>query len=102
MDLVDAGTYEDAMPRNAVAGERTRIPRKGRPATGTLELRKSGWYARLTVTIDGKRVRKWFDLETSDKNLAKHRAFSMTESEAKKELKRIRPANARPGRMRAM
>ncbi len=51
--------------------------RRGRPATGTLELRKSGWYVRLTVTVDGESVRKWFPLETHDRQAARRKATRM-------------------------
>jgi hypothetical protein len=50
--------------------QRGKDTRRGRPAKGTLELRKSGWFARLTVTLDGERVRKFFDLETHDRSVA--------------------------------
>lgn len=45
----------------------------GRPAKGTLYETKSGWRARMTVTIDGERVKKSFDLETKDKTVARIR-----------------------------
>jgi integrase len=51
---------------------------RGRPATGQLELRpSSGYWVRLTVTIDGERVRKWFALDTHDKSVAKLKASRM-------------------------
>src|SRR5690606_19742364 len=46
-------------------------PKMGRPAKGSLYWATSGWRARLTVTIDGERVRKSYDLETQDKAVAR-------------------------------
>ena len=48
--------------------------RRGRPSTGTLELRKGGWFVRLTVVVDGESVRKWFPLGTQDKAVARRKA----------------------------
>lgn len=67
------------------AAETTRT-RRGRPATGTLELRKSGWYVRLFVTIDGESVRKWFALDTHDKAVAKRKAARMVKSAAQRRI----------------
>ena len=35
-----------------------------RERTGTLVWRKKGWCARLTVTVDGEPVKRWFFLGT--------------------------------------
>jgi integrase len=43
----------------------------GRKATGTLYWTKTGWRARLPVLVDGVRVKKSFDLETTDKAVAR-------------------------------
>src|SRR5690606_34645637 len=43
----------------------------GRPRTGSLYWTKSGWRARLTVEVDGVAVQKSFDLETTDRAVAK-------------------------------
>lgn len=43
----------------------------GRPRKGSLYYTKSGWRARLTITIDGENVQKTFDLKTHDKSAAK-------------------------------
>lgn len=45
--------------------------RRGRPAKGSLYSTKSGWRARMTVTIDGERVQRSFDLGTKDKTVAR-------------------------------
>lgn len=42
-----------------------------RQRTGTLELRKNGWHARLTVSVSGKAQRRWVPLGTFDKGRAK-------------------------------
>src|SRR5579859_6247106 len=45
-----------------------------RSRTGSLELRKRIWHARLTVTKpDGSKSRPWFSLETADKGVAKRK-----------------------------
>jgi len=44
--------------------------RRGRPRTGTLELRADGYWARLTVDVNGKAKRRWFALRTHDKRTA--------------------------------
>jgi integrase len=43
----------------------------GRKRTGRLYWTKSGWRARLTVEIDGETVRKSFDLQTTDRAVAR-------------------------------
>jgi hypothetical protein len=43
----------------------------GRPRKSSLYWTKSGWRARITVTIDGVAVQKSFDLETRDRAVAK-------------------------------
>ena len=50
-----------------------RASRRGRPRTGSLELRGKTWHARLTVTVDGESVRKWFDLGTDSKPAARRK-----------------------------
>jgi integrase len=45
----------------------------GRPRKGTLEFRTGAWHARLTVTVDGVSVRKWFNLETDNKAVARRK-----------------------------
>lgn len=46
------------------------MPRKNE---GTLIHKPSGWYARFWVTIDGVKMRKWFDLETRNRNVAQEK-----------------------------
>ena len=43
----------------------------GRPRTGSLYFAKSGWRARLTVEIDGERIKQTFDLGTQSKAAAR-------------------------------
>jgi integrase len=45
----------------------------GRPRKGVLARRAKGWFARLTVGVDGVSIRKWFDLETTDEAAAKRK-----------------------------
>ncbi len=45
--------------------------KRGRPATGSLYWTKSGWRARLTVTVDSEKLQKSFDLETTNKAAAR-------------------------------
>ena len=45
--------------------------RQGRPRTGSLYWTKSGWRARVTIDVDGVSVQKSFDLETTDKQVAR-------------------------------
>lgn len=45
----------------------------GRPRSGSLELRGKTYYARFTVTVDGVSVRKWFDLGTNNKAVARRK-----------------------------
>ena len=58
-------------------GTRSSNARKGkglavaRPRTGSLYWTKSGWRARLTVDVDGVSVQKSFDLETTDRAVAR-------------------------------
>ncbi len=49
---------------------KTDSPTRARP-TGTLYWTKSGWRARLLVTVDGERVKKSFDLKTTNKAAAR-------------------------------
>src|SRR6187549_1645245 len=43
----------------------------GRPRKGSLYWTKSGWRARITVHVDGVSLQKSFDLETTDKRVAR-------------------------------
>ena len=45
----------------------------GRPRKGTLEFRGKSWHARLTVTVEGESVRKWFDLATDNRAVARRK-----------------------------
>jgi len=45
----------------------------GRPRKGTLEFRGKTWRARLSVTVEGESLRKWFDLGTDNKAVARRK-----------------------------
>ena len=45
----------------------------GRPRKGSLEFRSGSWHGRLTVTVDGESIRKWFDLETDNRAVARRK-----------------------------
>src|SRR5262245_1887748 len=47
--------------------------RMGRPRKGTLEFRSGSWHARLTVTVEGESIRRWFDLGTDNKAVARRK-----------------------------
>lgn len=49
----------------------------GRKRTGTLEFRSGSWQVRLTVDVDGETIRKWFDLETTSKAVARRKAAKL-------------------------
>ena len=53
-----------------------------RPRTGSLELRKGVYHARLTVTRDGKDLREWFTLDTSDHATAQKRLAKLVAEKA--------------------
>src|SRR4051812_41242144 len=55
--------------------------RGGRPRSGQLIWRKSGWYARLTVVIDGERVRVSRALDTDSKAVARIKLARLLEAE---------------------
>ena len=54
----------------------------GRPRTGTLEFRAGSWRARLSVTVDGETIRKWFDLETDNKAAARRKLARLNASQS--------------------
>jgi integrase len=58
------------------------MTRRGRPPKGSLYLGATGWRARVTVTIDGERVRKAFDLGTSNKSAARLKLKRLLDVEA--------------------
>jgi hypothetical protein len=45
----------------------------GRPRKGSLEFRGKTWHARLTVTVDGENIRRWVNLETDNKAVARRK-----------------------------
>jgi integrase len=47
--------------------------KQGRPNTGSLVWTKSGWCARVTMTLDGERVKQWFKLGTANKSVARRK-----------------------------
>ena len=56
--------------------------RRGRPRTGTLELGADGYWARLTIDVNGKPKRRWFALGTHDKRTAKHKMTALLRKHA--------------------
>jgi integrase len=46
----------------------------GRPRKGSLEFRGGTWHVRLTLTVEGVAVRKWFSLNTDNKVVARRKA----------------------------
>ncbi len=49
----------------------------GRPRKGSLEFRGKTWHARLTVTVEGESLRKWFDLGTDNKAVARRKLVKL-------------------------
>jgi integrase len=45
----------------------------GRPRKGALQFRTRTWYAVLTIDVDGETVRKWVNLETDNKAVARRK-----------------------------
>ena len=54
----------------------------GRPRSGQLIWRKSGWVARLTVLVDGERIRVCRALGTDNKAVARRKLARLLESDA--------------------
>ena len=52
----------------------------GRPRRGQLVWRKSGWVARLTVLVDGERIRVCRPLGTDNKAVARRKLARLLES----------------------
>ena len=67
--MASLGKQSD-MKKN-IKNEATNKP--GRPRTGSLEFRSGSWWARLTVTVDGESVRRWFRLDTEHKDVARRK-----------------------------
>jgi integrase len=57
-------------------------PRKGRPRKGSLEFKGKSWRARLTVTVEGESVRKWFDLGTQSRVIARRKLARLMKEHA--------------------
>src|SRR5882724_7679828 len=55
----------------------------GRPRKGTLEFRGKSWHARLTVTVEGESLRKWFDLGTDNKAVARRKLARLIDEQSK-------------------
>src|SRR5688500_7432697 len=53
----------------------------GRPRTGQLVWRKSGWAARFWTVVDGEKIRVQRDLETTNKAVARRKLARLLESE---------------------
>lgn len=54
----------------------------GRPRKGSLEFRGRTWHARLTVTVDGVNVRRWFNPETDNKAVARRKLARLMAEQA--------------------
>jgi integrase len=72
----------------------------GRPRKGSLEFRGKTWHARLTVTVEGESLRKWFDLGTDNKAVARRKLAKLVAEVAKgqapapEQVRAIETANA--------
>jgi integrase len=53
----------------------------GRPRKGTLEFRGKTWHARLTVTVEGESLRKWYDLGTDNKAVARRKLARLSKDQ---------------------
>jgi integrase len=53
----------------------------GRPRKGSLEFRGKTWHARLTVTVEGESLRKWFDLGTDNKAVARRKLAKLVQAQ---------------------
>ena len=67
---------------------------RGRLRTGTLEFRHGRWQARLTVTVDGEPVRKWFDLGTENKSAAKRKMMRLVSEQRAGDAPSVEAAKA--------
>lgn len=56
--------------------------RGGRPRSGTLEFRRGRWFGRLTITVDGENIRRWFDLGTDSKPVARRKLARLAKEHA--------------------
>jgi integrase len=54
----------------------------GRPRKGTLELRGGIWCARLTTTVDGEAIRKWYPLGTDSRPAARRKMAKLIKDHA--------------------
>src|SRR5450432_726563 len=63
----------------------------GRPRSGQLVWRKTGWCARVTVLVDGERVRVWRALETDSKAAARVKLARLLEAENPTPTEATRP-----------
>jgi hypothetical protein len=60
----------------------TKTGQGGRPRKGSLEFRGKTWHARLTVTVEGESIRKWFDLGTDNKSVARRKRDRLVAEQA--------------------
>ena len=52
---------------------RANPPREQSASSTPGKFRGGTWHARLTVTVDGESIRKWFDLETDNRAVARRK-----------------------------
>ena len=68
----------------------------GRPRKGSLEFRGGTWHARLTVTVDGESIRKWFDLETDNRAVARRKKARLIAQQQAPSVEAVAIEAARP------
>src|SRR5690349_17407986 len=71
------------------SGSGRREARVARPRTGQLIWRKSGWFVRLTVDVDGEAIRKWVDLETTNEVVARRKKARLGQQSSSEDLPSI-------------
>lgn len=73
----------------------TQGKKTGRPRKGTLEYRRGSWHARLTVTVEGESLRRWFNLETQNKAVARRKMARLAAENQSPSVEALREEAAR-------
>lgn len=60
--------------------------------TGTLVWRKTGWFVRLTVDVEGEAIRKWVDLETTNEAVARRKKARLAKQSGTEEAPNVEAA----------
>ena len=68
--------------------------RRGRPRKGSLAMRGKTWHARLTMTVDGESVRRWFDLGTDNRSAARRKLARILAGQVRDEAPSAEAARA--------